>query len=89
MLDLRTLCVAMALVCGPDTLLAQSASQLANIDSQLNALCARLQGAAGDDASAIRARLSRCRASEPPIWTRCRRRSARSNCNARAYRRSA
>lgn len=58
MLDLRTLCVAMALVCGPGAVLAQSASQLANIDSQLNALCARLQSAAGDDASAIRARLS-------------------------------
>jgi hypothetical protein len=42
MLDLRTLCVAMALVCGPGAVLAQSASQLANIDSQLNALCARL-----------------------------------------------
>ena len=58
MLDLRTLCVAMALVCGPGAVLAQSGSSIANINSQLNALCARLQTAAGNDAAAIRARLA-------------------------------
>ena len=55
---LRALIVAVLLVGGPAVLWAQSRSPLASIDRELNALCARLDGAGGSGAAAIRARLA-------------------------------